>query len=1495
MPYDGSHVLAKLLFHKLVLSFVLPDKKKKVAGNYPLIVLQVMAHARLRGVAGNSWPLVEFEALAKKFQSGLAMNTHEGRELSQMLAVATTDAAALVRHDASVQISAAAEAVAEAVLPARTITICAKQAGQPRPELNDCSMNLRTLCRPPFSPGVKLTQGLASTDDVESATGVLLAQLQLSDYTKLAHAPGSTASAAPYSPDLPFEIASTVPEASRGVGAAMVQRMAVDMKLSAEAVSHAKEWRLIGFAHAEVEALRSAFCPAGSGASAGGGVSLAVGQCTPKAADIVFNGLQAMARLRQRLVRCRRNDEGVIAFMVPALESAANNVYEDMKKSLTPGGRQRRGNRRQRLDFVLQRNAGTRAPISFDFMTGALLSRHAVQELQRLNPFLPNADAEALLTSAAGVLLVTSRLQHTSRCLVTVDSLVDQLQCLVTRVVTTRWHADHPQHLQLPSELIDVAVRGAGFHPIRALAAVEHLARVAGRVARTVQPSVRVAAAASAPAPHPSSSSSASASASSSPSLPSSESKGDDGVGVGVGVDVGAAGAAAHAGLRDAYLLLTASEWDEDKAVALARGAAVVATLRDLARRRCFYQSRALPQVSALAPDAALSDAMTQQDARAVIHVLHHSANAVASSLQTQRHYFDRVGDSSADNPAFSYDPRFLVFEYLLGFVLRKAQVSMVNDFLAILKAGDSCVRQMIMGAGKTSVVAPLLALMLANGSQLVTQVMPANLLPQSVQLMRQRFSSVIVKRIYTLNFTRADDQFKGGEYVQHLRALRSKLDQARMERAVVMTTPGAIKSVVLKYLDLLQSIEAADDRVFLPDSELASERDAKLRLLREEYRTKSQAADVLRDIMELWGKKHKGILLLDEVDILLHPLRSELNFPINHRVQLDHSPFRWNMPIFILDGIFYATRGRLALANYTLSDELRAVLDALRHSIRAGVEAAAFQAKPHLVLLSDKYYEEAVKPHVAKWALEFLKSMHSIQADFCEGGVSKEAMAAAESPRPAGKVDDTSGAPGQEEEAGGAAERKMAELLDSDSSDWGGDSDAGGGGGGGGAHMTQVVTRKSSFADRQEREQTKSVIAPAPVSVKFKPGAEEHLLQWLEGARHDSPSGRWLGEPGRTSGTSWKHLNLGRSWVQTFVPHVLARINRVSYGILNAQDVLRWGPGYLDSMPQSRRVLVVPFEAKDVPSKTSEFAHPEVVIGLTIMSYRYQGLRKKDVAKVLGQLKKDIQAESGPARERPSRRRFNTWLQLGWSLHVQERKARGDDHPDGDDEDETGNISVATGAGFDILPLELFQPADAKQLDRAYEALRMVPEVVLYFLENFVFPSPVMRHQELKITACGVDLGSDMLFHSRVGFSGTPSDLLPRCLQPCRVERGSDAKFIRVLGSPEYVQATVPDSWSVESLLRWVATHTPRFHALIDTGALVTGMENREVAAFLLAHLPDDIDGCVYLDHHDHKTVLLRTSQQPVPLAECGLPWHRRFTFYDQACGGACGTSWLI
>jgi hypothetical protein len=84
-------------------------------------------------------------------------------------------------------------------------------------------------------------------------------------------------------------------------------------------------------------------------------------------------------------------------------------------------------------------------------------------------------------------------------------------------------------------------------------------------------------------------------------------------------------------------------------------------------------------------------------------------ASKVAADLTCKRHFM-RVTPNAVE-----FDPRFLVFEFTYSLMLRKSQVILVNKFLHALKNNSSMCHQMIMGAGKTTVVAPLLAMILVS------------------------------------------------------------------------------------------------------------------------------------------------------------------------------------------------------------------------------------------------------------------------------------------------------------------------------------------------------------------------------------------------------------------------------------------------------------------------------------------------------------------------------------------------------------------------------------------------------------------------------------------------------------------------------------------------------------------------------------------------------------------------------------------------------------
>ena len=113
-------------------------------------------------------------------------------------------------------------------------------------------------------------------------------------------------------------------------------------------------------------------------------------------------------------------------------------------------------------------------------------------------------------------------------------------------------------------------------------------------------------------------------------------------------------------------------------------------------------------------------------------------------------------------------------------------------------------VHQMIMGAGKTTIIGPLLAIT-ADGKSLVTQVVPNALLTMSRNVMWGRFCNVVVKPVFTLTFDRSWPTI-----ASVYQRMYEKILLARQSGGIVVTTPSAIKSIVNKYVELLNSVSEA-------------------------------------------------------------------------------------------------------------------------------------------------------------------------------------------------------------------------------------------------------------------------------------------------------------------------------------------------------------------------------------------------------------------------------------------------------------------------------------------------------------------------------------------------------------------------------------------------------------------------------------------------------------------------------------------------------------
>ena len=274
-------------------------------------------------------------------------------------------------------------------------------------------------------------------------------------------------------------------------------------------------------------------------------------------------------------------------------------------------------------------------------------------------------------------------------------------------------------------------------------------------------------------------------------------------------------------------------------------------------------------------------------------------SSKIATDLTTERHFM------TVSPTAVTFDPRFLVFEFTYGLMLRKSQVILVNKFLHSLKQGKSMCHQMIMGAGKTTVgeyglcprivfpfhryltaffflaVAPLLAMILADGKSLVTQVVPHALLDFSRGVMREKFAAVVRKPVFTFNFSRG---------TPITRDLYMKLIKARDSKAIICATPTSVKSFMLKFVEMMRNLERSKTGGRQP----VEPSGMFLSRIAQRFREQSVVTELTvnpedvyycTEILKLFKE---GVLLLDEVDLILHPLKSELNWPIGEKHPID-------------------------------------------------------------------------------------------------------------------------------------------------------------------------------------------------------------------------------------------------------------------------------------------------------------------------------------------------------------------------------------------------------------------------------------------------------------------------------------------------------------------------------------------------------------------------------------------------------------------------------
>ena len=132
------------------------------------------------------------------------------------------------------------------------------------------------------------------------------------------------------------------------------------------------------------------------------------------------------------------------------------------------------------------------------------------------------------------------------------------------------------------------------------------------------------------------------------------------------------------------------------------------------------------------------------------------------------------------------------------------------------------------------------------------------------------------------------------------------------------------------------------------------------------DYPTLVRIFDILNRVISIF---RSSALLLDECDVLLHPLKSELNFPIGTIAELAQKEWR------------------VGIASPLINSLIDSRSDQMENSVNRGFELHLLGGNPHLVLCSEYFYrQELIKPlsrELGSWFVDEMFS-RSIGLVFC-------------------------------------------------------------------------------------------------------------------------------------------------------------------------------------------------------------------------------------------------------------------------------------------------------------------------------------------------------------------------------------------------------------------------------------------------------------------------------------------------------------------------------
>eukprot|EP00768_Dysnectes_brevis_P004222 gnl/Dysnectes_brevis/3014_a3723_500.p1 GENE.gnl/Dysnectes_brevis/3014_a3723_500~~gnl/Dysnectes_brevis/3014_a3723_500.p1 ORF type:complete len:1463 (+),score=446.01 gnl/Dysnectes_brevis/3014_a3723_500:1092-5480(+) len=275
--------------------------------------------------------------------------------------------------------------------------------------------------------------------------------------------------------------------------------------------------------------------------------------------------------------------------------------------------------------------------------------------------------------------------------------------------------------------------------------------------------------------------------------------------------------------------------------------------------------------------------------------------------------------------------------------------------------------------------------------------------------------------------------------------------------------------------------------------------------------------------------------------------------------------------------------------------------------------------------------------------------------------------------------------------------------------------------------------------------------------------------------------------------------------------------------------SVLKKRHGVQFGVDPTRRLMAIPFRAKDTPAKRAEYGHPDIALALSFMAYFYTGLSKEQFTELLTK------------HVLPSQVRDTIWGKI-----IDHGDSLASDH---------GWIDVR------MRQVECVNIKDAGQVHRLYMSLRHNMMAVHYYLLNFVFPQESKQFPQ-RLQSSSWDIATPRTAHPLRGFSGTvdsaailPAGVRLRELPQLRHTNGTVVGYIT---HPANAYRVIPGEGRGRDILRQVVELG--CSVLIDAGAQMMDLDNEGVAREWLALTDASSKAAVYYDEHlNVLTVLTR------------------------------------